>query len=58
MDDDPLEPTPPVGITRGPSRQRDSTHVGSIFLNRNLDDEFADPATGQRRVPQLAQDVV
>ena len=44
--DNPLVPTPPIGITRGLIRQRDKMHVGSIFLNRDVDDEFADPGTG------------
>ena len=48
MPDDPLELKPPVGITRGLIRQRDKAHVGSIFLNRTTDDEFEDPATGER----------
>ena len=46
MPDDPLAPTPLVGITRGLIRQRDKMHVGSIFLNRDTDDEFEDPVTG------------
>jgi len=58
MADDPLEPKPPVGITRGLIRQRDKMHVGSIFLNRDIDDEFEDPATGQRHVSPIARDVV
>jgi len=40
--DDLLAPKPPVGITRGLIRQRDKAHVGSIFLNRDIDDEFED----------------
>ena len=58
MDDDPLVPKPPVGITRGLIRQRDKAHVGSIFLNRDTDYEFEDPATGQRHAAPIAQDVV
>ena len=48
MTDDPLEPKPPVGVTRGLIRQRDKAHVGTIFLNRDIDDEFEDAATGER----------
>ena len=33
-------------------------HVGSIFLNRDIDDEFEDPATGQRHPSPIARDVV
>ena len=58
MDDDLLEPKPPVGITRGLIRQRDKLHVGSIFLNRDTDYEFEDPATGERHVSPIPQDVV
>jgi len=49
VDDNPLAPKPPVGVTRGLIRHRDKAHVGSIWLNRDTDDEFEDPATGQRR---------
>ena len=49
MIDDPLEPRLPIGITRGLIRHRDKAHVGSIWLNRDWDDEIADPETGQRR---------
>ena len=48
MADDPLEPKPPVGITRGLIRHCDKAHVGTIWLNRDMDYEFEDPATGQR----------
>ena len=58
MADDLLEPKPPVGVTRGLIRQRDKMHVGSIFLNRDTDDEFEDPETGERHVSPIAQDVV
>ena len=58
MDDDPLEPKPPVGITRGLIRQRDKMHVGSIFLNRTTNYEFEDPTTGQRHTSPIARDVV
>jgi len=58
MTDDPLVPKPPVGITRGLIRQRDKMHVGSIFLNRDIDDEFEDPATGQRHTSPIPQDIV
>ena len=58
MDHDPLEPKPPVGVTRGLIRHRDKAHVGSIWLNRDTDYEFADPATGQRHVSPIPQDVV
>ncbi len=58
MDDDLLEPKTPVGIDRGLIRQRDKLHVGSIFLNRDIDDEFEDPATGQRHVSPIPQDIV
>jgi len=44
---DPLDPTPPVGVTRGLIRHRDKQHVGSIWLNRDIDDEFEDPATAR-----------
>ena len=46
MDDDPLEPKPPVGVTRGLIRQRDKMHVGSIFLNRTVDVEATHRAAG------------
>ncbi len=46
MVDDPLERNPPVGVTRGLIRQRDKAHVGTIWLNRDLDDEFEDPGNG------------
>ena len=58
MDDDLLEPKPPVGITRGLIRHRDKAHVGTIWLNRDIDDEFEDPATGQRHTSPIARDVV
>ncbi len=58
MDDDPLVSKPPVGVTRGLIRQRDKMHVGTIWLNRNLDYELEDPATGQRHATPVAQDVV
>jgi len=56
--DDLLEPKPPVGITRGLIRQRDKAHVGSIFLNRDIDDEVEDPATGERHVSPVPQDII
>ena len=53
MADDPLEPRPPVGVTRGLIRQRDKMHVGSSWLNRDVDEH--EDATGedwdQRHVP-------
>lgn len=52
MDDDLLEPKPPVGVTRGLIRHRDKMHVGTIWLNRDMDYEFEDPATGL--APHLA----
>ncbi len=58
MDDDLLEPKPPVGVTRGLIRQRDKAHVGSIFLNRDVDYEFEDPETGQRHVSPVPRDIV
>ena len=58
MDDDLLEPKPPVGITRGLIRQRDKAHVGTIWLKRDIDDEFEDPATGQRHTSPIPRDVV
>ena len=58
MNDDPLDPKPMVGVTRGLIRHRDKAHVGSIFLNRGIDDEFEDPATGQRHPSPIPQDVV
>jgi hypothetical protein len=51
MDDDPLEPMPPVGVRRDLIRHRDGKHVGTVFLNRDTDDELEDPATGQRHAP-------
>ncbi len=56
--DNPLEPKPPVGITRGLIRQRDKMHVGSIFLNRTIDYEVEDPATGERHTSPIPQDVI
>jgi len=56
--DDLLEPKPPVGITRSLIRQRDKLHVGSIFLNRDIDDEFEDPVTGQRHTSPVPRDIV
>ena len=56
--DTPLAPTPPVGITRGLIRQRDKMHVGSIWLNRDVDDEVKDPATGQRYPSPIARDII
>jgi len=55
---DPLDPTPPVGITRDLIRHRDKMHVGSIFLNRDIDDEFEDPETGERHVSPIPRDIV
>ena len=43
MDHDPLVPKPMVGVTRGLIRHRDKKHVGSIWLNRDTDDEVEDP---------------
>jgi len=56
--DDPLEPRAPVGVTRGLIRHRDKAHVGSIWLNRDTDDEFEDPATGQRHASPIPRDIV
>ena len=47
MDDDLLEPRPPVGVTRGLIRQRDKMHVGTIWMNRTIDVE----ATHRQPVP-------
>jgi len=58
VDDNPLEPKPPVGITRGLIRQRDTMHVGSIFLNRDIVDEVEDPVTGQRHASPIPQDII
>ena len=58
MDANPLEPKPPVGVTRGLIRQRDKAHVGSIWLNRTTDYVFEDPVTGQRHPSPIARDVV
>ena len=58
MADDPLVPKPPVGITRGLIRQRDKMHVGSIFLNRDIDYEFEDPATGRRHPSPIPRDII
>ncbi len=58
MADDPLEPKPPVGVTRGLIRHRDKQHVDSIWLNRTITYEFEDPATGQRHTSPIARDVV
>ena len=57
MDDDPLEPKPPVGVTRGLIRHRDKWHVGSIWLNRDTDYEFEDPETGERHPSPHPRDV-
>lgn len=57
MDDDLLEPKPPVGVTRGLIRHRDKAHVGTIWLNRDIDYEFEDPVTGQRHASPIAQDI-
>jgi len=46
VDDDLLEPKPPVGITRGLIRQRDKAHVGSIWMNRTIDVEATHRAAG------------
>ena len=56
--DDLLEPKPPVGVTRGLIRQRDKAHVGSIFLNRDIDYEFKDPETGKRHASPIPRDIV
>ena len=53
-----LEPKPLVGVTRGLIRHRDKMHIGSIWLNRTTEDEFEDPATGQRHPSPIARDVV
>ena len=58
MDHDPLEPKPPVGVTRGLIRHRDKQHIGSIRLNRDTDDEFEDPETGTRHTLSVAQDII
>jgi hypothetical protein len=58
MADDPLEPRPPVGVTRGLIRHRDKAHVGSIWLNRTTDYEVEDPTTGLRHASPIARDVV
>jgi len=58
VDHDPLEPKLPVGVTRGLIRHRDKAHVGSIWLNRTIEYEFEDRATGQRHVSPVARDVV
>jgi len=55
--DDLLEPKPPVGVTRGLIRQRDKAHVGTIWLNRDMDYEFENPATGQRHTSPIPQDI-
>jgi len=52
--DDPLEPKPPVGVTRGLIRHRDKAHVGAIWLNRTTEYEAEDPATGQRHASPIA----
>ena len=46
MADDPLEPTPPVGVTRGLIRHRDTDY------------EFEDPTTGVRHATPIAQDII
>ena len=33
-------------------------HVGSIFLSRDFDDEFEDPATGQRHTSPIPRDII
>ena len=58
MDDDLLEPKPPVDITRGLIRHRDKAHVGTIWLNRTIDYEFENPTTGLRHASPIARDVV
>ena len=58
MTDDLIEPKPPIGITRGLIRQRDKAHVGTTWLKRDIDDEFEDPATGQRHTSPIPRDVV
>lgn len=58
MNDDPLEPRPPVGITRGLIRNRDKQHVGTIWLKRDVDYEFEDPGTGQRYASPIARDII
>jgi len=54
VDDDLLEPKPPVGLIR----QRDKMHVGSIFLNRDVDYEFEDSVTGQRHTSPIPRDII
>jgi len=54
----PLVPKPPVGVTRGLIRHRDKRHVGTIWLNRDIDYEFEDPATGQRHTSPIPRDIV
>ena len=58
MADDPLEPKPPVGVTRGLIRHRDKAHVGSIWMNRVTEYEVEDPVTGQHHASPVARDVV
>jgi len=58
VDDDLLEPRPPVGITRGLIRQRDKAHIGTLWMNRDMDYEFEDPTTGGRHASPIAQDIV
>ena len=58
MADDPIEPTPSVGVRRSLIRHRDKAHVGSIWLNRTTDDEFEDPVTAQRHAAPIARDIV
>jgi hypothetical protein len=58
VDNDLLEPRPPVGVTRDLIRHRDKKHVGSIWLNRTTEYEVEDPVTGQRHASPIARDVV
>ena len=43
---------------RGLIRYRDKRHVGSIWMNRDTDYEFEDPATGQRHASPIARDII
>lgn len=58
MDGDPLEPKPPVGTTRGLSRQHDGTHVGSNWLNQTTDYEFETRRLRQRHISPPPQGAV
>ena len=58
MNHDPLEPRSPIGVTRGLIRHRDKMHVGSIWLNRDVDYEFEDPETGVRHASPIPRDII